>query len=100
MLSRPRVSVLPAIRLVELGIARLNGQLAARRHCVAGVDCEIENCGLEFGLVGFHRPNAGAAHDLQRNILADRALQKIGEAAEQPIDVDDCRIEGLLARKG
>ena len=52
--------MLPAIGLVEIGVAGFDGQLAAVRHGVAGVDGEVDDGGLQLGGVGLDRPDAAA----------------------------------------
>ena len=94
------VGILPAIAVVEIGVACLDGQLAAFRHGVAGIHREVENGGFELGRVGLDRPHAAAADNLERNVLAERAAQKIGQAVEHAIDVEQGGTERLLAGKG
>ena len=100
VLAGLHVATLAAIAVVEIGVAGLDGQFAAFRHGVAGVHRKIENGGFEFGSVGLDRPHAAAADDLERNVLTERAPQKMGQPIEHAVDVEQGRAERLLAGKG
>jgi hypothetical protein len=100
ILTGLHVAILPAVALVQIGVAGFDGELAAFRHGVAGVHREVENGGFELGRVGLDRPRAAATDDLERNVLAERAPQKIGQAVEHAVDVEQGRVERLLAGKG
>jgi hypothetical protein len=96
VLPRTHVGILAAIGVVEIGVAGFDGQFAAVRHRIAGIDGEIEDCGFELRRIGFDRPDPASADDFERHIFAERAAEKIRQPVEQPIDVDRGRIERLL----
>ena len=58
------------IALVEVNVRRLDGQEAAVRHGVAGVDAEIQDCALELVRIDIHRPEARREDTLQLDGLA------------------------------
>ena len=96
VLPGTRVGVLPAIGVVEIGVAGFDGHFAAVGHRIAGVDGEIEHRGFELRGIGFDRPDPAGADDFERHVFAERAVEKIGKPVEQPVDVDRGRIERLL----
>jgi hypothetical protein len=58
------------------------------RHGVAGVHREVENGSFGLGGVGFNRPDAAAAN-LERDVLAKCAPEKIRQSVEHAVDVAD-----------
>jgi hypothetical protein len=80
-------------------LGRLDRQLAARRHRVARVDREVEERAFELIGVrqGLPQPGAEDGFDLDR--LAQRAVQQIRHAADQPVNVDRTRRERLAPGK-
>ena len=91
--------VLPAIFVVEIGVAGFDGQLAAVRHGVARVEREIEQraSSSDTSASTFHSPAPLIVSSSMR--LAERARQQIGHADDQPVGVDRARIERLPARE-
>ena len=57
----------------------------------------MSSADFELGCVGLHGPHPAGAHDLQRDVLAERAGEEIDEPVQQAIDVDRLRVERLLA---
>ena len=97
--SGDKFLMVPAVVLIEEGIAARDRQLAAFRHGVASVHSEIEDGGLQLDWISFHLPQAVRSEDVESDGLTQRAAQKIGEAVEKLVDVEGLRIERLLSRK-
>ena len=100
VLPRVQAVVVPAIVVVEIGVAGFDRQLAAVGHGVARVEREIEDAGLELRRVDLDGPQAGAADRLELDGLAERAHQKVGHADDELVGVDRARVERLPAREG
>ncbi len=100
VLAGLHVDILPTIAFVEIGVAGLDGQFAAFRHGVAGIDRKVENGAFQLGGIGLDRPDAAATDDLQRHVLAKRTPQEVRQAVEHAIDVEHRRVERLLTREG
>src|ERR1700686_440151 len=73
ILAGADVRILTAIFLVQVGVVRLYGELAAVRHRVAGIHRKIEDRGFQLGRIRFDRPKAAGADDLNRYRLAQAA---------------------------
>ena len=78
----------------------LDHELAAARHRVARVDGEIEDHVFDLRGIDQRRPQAVAERKLDRDILAERALQDRGGARDDLVEVDVARLQRLLAREG
>ena len=86
-------------RLVD-DIGGADGQGAAIRHGVARVDGEIDDDLLELALIDLDEAEVAAMHDLELDVLADEAAQQMRQIRERVGDVEDARLQGLLAREG
>ena len=84
----------------ERGVGGFDGQAAAIRHRVLGIDREVEDGGLE--LVGIDRglPHSRGEVRLDRDGLADRPAHQIRHALDQAVDVDGFDLERMLAGIG
>ena len=82
---------------VEERVRGFNGELAAARHCVPGVERQIDQ--RIFELIGVDEgvPKPVAKDRLERDRLPKRSSQQIIEAADQLIGVDGLRGERLAA---
>src|SRR3546814_11979810 len=77
--SRLDLAVALGICLVEVDIGRFNGQLATVRHCVACVDCKIDQGVLHLRWVGKRLANAAHKNRLDFDVLTARAMQRSAE---------------------
>ena len=75
-------------------------QQAAVGHRVAGVDGDVEQRGFELGAVGLDRAGVGREDRPDLDPLAQRAVEQVGHAADQLVDVDDLGAERLAAGEG
>ena len=100
VLAGSHLRVGAGVALVEIGVGRLDGELAAARHGVAGVDDKVDQRALDLGGVGEHAPQAAAQHGLDLDRLADRAPQHLGHAADQCVEIEHARFERLAPREG
>ena len=88
ILAGLHVAVPAAIGVVEVGVGGLDRELAALGHCVPRVDRKVHQDGFQLGRIGLDRPQAAAADHLEFDFFAQGALQKVGQPADQPVDVD------------
>ena len=86
-----------AVGFIEIAIRGLDSELAAFRHGVACVYREIEDRGLQLREVGFSVPQARAPHSFDRDGLAERTVQQVRHAGDQPVDIDRLRVKRLIA---
>jgi hypothetical protein len=77
-----------------------DGQRAAARHRVARVDREVDDDLLQLALIDLGEAEIAAVHDLQFDVLADQAAQQVRQLDQHVGDVEDARLQGLLAREG
>jgi hypothetical protein len=56
ILAGLEIGLLAAISVVQICVAGLYSDLAAIRHGVAGVDCEVDDCCFQFGRIRFGKP--------------------------------------------
>ena len=85
-----------AVRRPNIGGAQR--ELAAVRHGVTCIDREVDDHLLELGNVGAHRPQlALARRDVERDPLADQALQQHAQVLDHVGDVEHLRTQRLLA---
>ena len=88
ILPRLHVGLRRRVALVEIDVGGLDRQLAALGHGVAGVDGKIENADLELGRIGVHPPHAAGEHGFDDDLLAERAPEKVGHAADEATEID------------
>ena len=97
----PRRHVVRARRpLIQPLVGGLDGDATAVRHRVAGVDAQVEQRVLELRGIDQRGPEAGRSDNLDRDAGADRALDQLLHAGDQPVHVRRFGIKGLPARKG
>src|SRR5262249_5842018 len=99
VLTRDKFILVPAVVLIEKGIADLDRQFAALRHGVTSVHGEIEDGRLQLDWIGFHLQRAVGPHNIESDGLAEGAAQEIGETGKKPVDAERFWIERLLSRK-
>ena len=95
MISAPRRS---GLACADVGGA--DRQRAAARHRVARVDGEVDDDLFELALVDLGEAEIAAVHELQLDILADQPAQQVRQLDQHVGDVEDARLQGLLAREG
>jgi hypothetical protein len=93
-LVRRDFGVCDRIGRVDVRVHGLYRETTTFRHGIAHVDRQVEDRGLERVRVDFDAPKARAAHGLDRDRLAEGAIQQIRHAADECI-----RIERLAARE-
>jgi hypothetical protein len=76
--------------VVQFDVRRLDQQLSAGRHRVAGVDGEVHQDLLELARIGVHAREVRREPGLELDVLAQRS-------AEQPVQLghDDVEVEHL-----
>ena len=74
--------------------------MPAVRHCIARIDSEVQDRTLYLDLVSIGRPQIRARLDLDGDIRAEGALQKITQSQGQFIQINAHRVECLLPGKG
>ena len=87
-------------RLQFAHIGRADGELAAVRHGVAGIDGEIDDDLLELMEVGLDRPQIARLIERQLDILAEQAREQDGQFRQHIAELKHLRAQGLLAREG
>ena len=88
------------VGLVELDFGSLDRQLPALRHGVAGVDRQVEQHLLDLARVGSHGAQALLQRRDELDVLADQPSQHLVRVAHDLVQVDDARLEHLLAAEG
>jgi hypothetical protein len=94
-LARRDLGIGAAVVLVGKDIGALDSQFAAGGHGVTRIDGEIDQRRLEMVRVDLDVPEAGRADGLDLDVLAQRALDEVGGAHKELVDVEQFRIEGL-----
>ena len=94
------IAVRAGVFLVEDDVAGLDGELAAVRHRVAGVERQIENRIGELAGVDQRARRIAVEHHVDLDVLSERRPQQIGGLDHQRIDVDLTRLQRLLAGEG
>ena len=86
-------------RLHRIG---LDGERPAtlRRHCIAGVDGEVDDDLFELARIGADRAKAAAMLDHQLDGLAEQALQQVRHFRHDVGQLQHLRPQRLLAREG
>ena len=74
-------------------------QRAAARHRVARIDREVDDDLFELALIDLRKAEIAAVHDLQFDILANQPAQQVRQLDQHVGDVEDARLQGLLARE-
>ena len=74
-------------------------QRAVFLHRVVGVDREVHDHLLELRSVGEHAREAGGAPRLDADLVPDEAPQHLVRVGDDRVEVEDLRIDDLLARE-
>ena len=85
------------VLLAELGIRRFEDEFSSGRHRVARVDDEVHEHLLELTRVGQHIPGIPRERESQLHILADQTVQHLFKVLDEPVWLEDHRLEHLLA---
>ena len=92
--------VLRRVAAVELDVARLDRELAARGHGVARVDREVHDHLLQLTGVGPDGAQRRSQHGRQLHVLAQQPAQHFLELAHEGVQVYHARLQHLLAAEG
>jgi hypothetical protein len=96
----PGFGVVVGVGFVQLGVAHLDGELAALGHGVAGVDRQVEQHLLDVAGVGLDRPQLRVGHGDQLDVLADDAAEHPVHVRHHGPQVEDLRLHDGLAAEG
>ena len=97
---RSRGEVLRGVRLVELGVAGLDGEPAAVGHRVARVDGEVDDHLLDLAGVRLHRAEPGPECRAELDVLTDQAPQQLFQVRDEHVQVQHLGRQHLLATEG
>ena len=100
VVARRRPGVARRVRLVELGVPRLDRQLPAARHRVAGIDREVDDDLAELAGVDRDPADVGLDPDGHLDRLAEEGPQERHDLLDDRGRIDDLRLEHLLAAEG
>ena len=92
--------MLRRIVLVEVPVARRDGQRAAVRHGVARVVDDVDETRLELGRIGDDRPDVVRQIERDLDVLAERAAEELADPGDELVDVDALRLQRLAAGEG
>ena len=88
------------VDLVELDVRGLDGQLAALRHGVAGVDGQVHQDLFDLAGVGPHRAQSHGRPDGELDVLADEAREHLAGFFDEVVQVEHPRLQNLLSAEG
>ncbi|MCY1446825.1 hypothetical protein D9M71_634130 [compost metagenome] len=86
--------------LVEVGVARCQGQLTDVGHGIAGIDRQVEDDHLGLGGVGQCLPQGQVQVQTHRNVATQRAAQQLFQAGQGTVEVQRHRLQTLAAGEG
>ena len=95
--SRARGVVVGGVRVVQIHVGRLQGELAPVRHRVAGVHGQVHDYLLELAGIGLDPPRGGCEPRAERDVFAQEAAQHLLQVADQRVDLEHGRLQDLLA---
>ncbi len=82
---------------VKIAICGFNGDLAAVRHGIAGIESKIEKRVLELVGVGMSSPQLAGKRGFQRHRFALGPAQKLARSADELVRIDGFGGKRLLA---
>ena len=88
------------VRLVELDVGGLDGELAAVGHGVAGVDRQVHQHLLDLARVGVDHAEVGREHLDEVDVLADEAPEHLLDPRGDLVQVERHGLQHLLAAEG
>ena len=80
---------------LDLAIGGLDRQASALRHGVAGVEREVDQHLFELRGIGAHRPQVRRQLQIDRDVLADQAVEHAAHVGDALVEHDDFRREDL-----
>jgi len=83
--------------LVENDVGGLNGERAALRHRIAGVDSEVHDHLLNLAGVGLRAPQGRINPQVEVNALRDQAAQHLVHLGNDGVEVEHLRLQRLFA---
>ena len=89
MRTELRVDVVRDERLVKEDVAGRDGERAARRHGVAGIDHQVHDHLFDAARVGVEPAPSGPGEEDELHVLAEDPLEQLAHPREQVIEVDD-----------
>ena len=98
--ARADVRVLVGIGLVEDGVGGLDDQLTASRHRVARVHHQVEDHLLHLATVRADAPDGPCGPGHEVHVLPDQTMEHALEARHDLVQVEDLRLQHLLATEG
>ena len=69
-------------------------------HRVAGIECEIQDYLFQLTGIGAHGPSIGARDEVNVYLLPDQAAQQRAHLRKNGVQVEDARLQHLLAAVG
>ena len=85
---------------VEFGVSGFDGQAAAPRHSVAGVDGQIQNHLFDLAAIRFDQSQIRRAGGLQLDVLADQPAQYFFHVGDDGVHIQNFRRQHLLTAEG
>ena len=92
--------MLLAVFLIQGNIGGLDGQLAALWHGVAGVDGQVDDYLLDLTRIGLDPPQSFHGRRIEVDVFTDDTAQHLVHVIDQLVQVDDLRLDNLLAAEG
>src|SRR4029079_2035517 len=92
--SRPMVL---GVFSIQLDDCRFESELASRRHCISGVDSQVHDDLLELTRVNYHWAGILGKLAYELDVFADDSAQHFVSAAQNVIEVNEPRLDKLLA---
>src|SRR5450755_828634 len=87
-------------RLIDLHIGRFNGDPAALRHGVTGIDAKIEDDLLHLGRVRRYSLQIRVEYSGYLDVLTNQTAQHLVDLREDMIQAEHSGLQNLLAAKG
>ena len=97
VLARLRWGVQAGIAFVERDIGGLDGEFAALRHGIAGVDRQIHDDLFDLAGIGAHRAQFRARDHYQIDVFADQPGEQFEVFGDDGVQIEDLGSEHLLA---
>ncbi len=89
-----------AILLINPHILRLDGNLAAGGHGVAGVDAEVHQDLLDLSRIGTDDPQVMTGKEVECDVLTDHASDHLHQVGDHVVQVDIFHLEHLPPAEG
>ena len=89
--------MLPYIRLIQLGVPRLDREPTALGHRVAGVHGEVDDHLLQLVCVGPHGSEGRVELRDHDNVLTQQPPQQLVHVGHEVVEVEHAQVQDLLA---